>query len=72
MDDMYAIARPATGPDGTVYTVDVGGHLYALTPAGGLKWIFNGAGPKGLSIGSDGTIYTGDEAAVTAVNPDGP
>jgi outer membrane protein assembly factor BamB len=71
MDDMYAITRPATGPDGTVYTVDVGGHLYALTPAGGLRWIFNGAGPKGLSVGSDGTIYTGDEAAVTAVNPDG-
>lgn len=71
MDSMYAITRPATGPDGTVYTVDVGGHLYALTPAGALKWIFNGAVPKGLSIGADGTIYTGDESAVTAVNADG-
>lgn len=71
MDAMYAITRPATGPDGTVYTVDVSGHLYALTQAGGLKWIFNGAGPKGLSVGADGTIYTGDESAVTAVNSDG-
>jgi outer membrane protein assembly factor BamB len=71
MDAMYAITRPATGPDGTVYTVDVSGHLYALTQAGGLKWIFNGAGPKGLSIGTDGTIYTGDERDITAVNPDG-
>jgi outer membrane protein assembly factor BamB len=71
MDAMYAITRPAVGPDGTVYTVDVSGHLYALTQAGGLKWIFNGAGPKGLSIGVDGTIYTGDESAITAVTPDG-
>jgi outer membrane protein assembly factor BamB len=71
MAGMYAITRPAIAPDGTVYTVDVAGHLYALTPAGGLKWIFNGAGPKGLSIGADGTIYTGDETAITAVRPGG-
>jgi outer membrane protein assembly factor BamB len=71
MDSMYAITRPAIGPDGTVYTVDVSGHLYALTQAGGLKWIFNGAGPKGLSIIPDGTIVTGDERTITAVNPDG-
>jgi outer membrane protein assembly factor BamB len=71
MDAMYAITRPAIGPDGTVYTVDVSGHLYALTQAGGLKWIFNGAGPKGLSITADGTIITGDERTITAVNPDG-
>jgi outer membrane protein assembly factor BamB len=71
MDAMYAITRPAIGPDGTVYVVDVSGHLYALTPTGGLKWIFNGAGPKGLSIMADGTIVTGDESAITAVNSDG-
>jgi outer membrane protein assembly factor BamB len=68
---MYSTTRPAIGPDGTVYSVDVDGHLYALTPAGGLKWIFNGAGPKGLSIMADGTIVTGDESAITAINPDG-
>jgi outer membrane protein assembly factor BamB len=68
---MYSVTRPATGPDGTVYSVDVDGHLYALTPNGGLKWIFNGAGPKGLSILPDGGIVTGDESAVTVVNPDG-
>jgi outer membrane protein assembly factor BamB len=68
---MYAITRPAIGPDGTVYVVDVSGHLYALTPAGGLKWIFNGAGPKGLSILADGSVVTGDERAITAVNSDG-
>ena len=71
MSGMYALSRPATGPDGTVYEVDVAGHLYALTPAGALKWIFNGAGPNGLSIGADGTIYTGDESAIVAVNPSG-
>ena len=71
MAGMYAVTRPAIGPDGTVYTVDVAGHLYALTPSGGLKWIFNGAGPKGLSIGADGTVYTGDETGITAVRPTG-
>jgi len=68
---MYSITRPAVGPDGSVYSVDVDGHLYALTQNGGLKWIFNGAGPKGLSILPDGTIVTGDEANITATNPDG-
>ena len=71
MAGMYAVTRPAIGADGTVYSVDISGHLYALTPNCGLKWIFNGAGPKGLSIGPDGTIYTGSEDAIVAVNPNG-
>jgi len=71
MSGMYALSRPATGPDGSVYEVDISGNLYALTHAGSLKWIFNGAGPNGLSIGADGTIYTGDESAIVAVNPNG-
>jgi hypothetical protein len=36
MDAMYAVPRPAVGPDGTIYAVDVFNHLYALTPDGGL------------------------------------
>jgi outer membrane protein assembly factor BamB len=39
---------------------DVAGRLYALTPDGGLKWVFragDGGGRAPLSVGADGTIY---------------
>ncbi|HSJ85828.1 MAG TPA: PQQ-binding-like beta-propeller repeat protein [Anaerolineales bacterium] len=67
---MYTVVRPAVGPDGTVYVVDIGNHLYALSPDGALKWIAR-AGAKGLAVGSDGTIYTGSESAIRAFNPNG-
>ena len=68
---MYTVVRPSVGPDGTVYVVDVGSHLYALSPDGALKWIVRGAGYKGLAVGGDGTIYTGSESHITAFTPDG-
>lgn len=73
--DSYTIrSRPAVGADGTVYAADTDGHLYALTPGGGLKWIFN-SGPGDLeqpvSVGSDGTIYIANLQTVFAVHPDG-
>jgi hypothetical protein len=68
---MYTVVRPAVGPDGTVYAVDVYARLYALSPDGGLKWIARGAGSKGLSVGADGTVYTGSESAIKAFNPNG-
>ena len=68
---MYTVVRPAVGPDGTVYVVDVDYHLYALSPDGALKWIVRGAGAKGLSVGADGTVYTGSESAIKAFNPNG-
>ena len=67
---MYTEVRPAVGPDGTVYAVDVANHLYALSPDGALKWIVR-AGAKGLAVGPDGTIYTGSESSIKAFNTDG-
>jgi hypothetical protein len=68
---MYTVVRPAVGPDGTVYAIDVNYHLYALSPDGALKWIVRGAGAKGLAVGADGTIYTGSESSIKAFNPNG-
>ncbi|HVG91017.1 MAG TPA: PQQ-binding-like beta-propeller repeat protein, partial [Alphaproteobacteria bacterium] len=66
-------SRPALASDGTVYAIDSAGHLYALAPDGGLIWIFNlgGTGPGNVSVGPDGTIYTGNSAAIFALAPDG-
>ena len=67
----YSKVRPVTGPDGTIYSVDVYSHLYALTPDGALKWVARGAGTQGVAVGLDGTVYAGSESAVKAYNPDG-
>ncbi len=56
----YVPRRAEVGPDGTVYINDVLGRLYALTPDGGLKWVFQAGliGAMGpVSVGGDGTIY---------------
>ena len=73
-DDLYIQGRPAVALDGTVYAVGVKGHLYALTPAGGVKWIFripNANALQPVSVGTDGTIYFASVATVYAINPDG-
>src|SRR5919205_599043 len=73
-DGLYIQGRPAVGPDGTVYAVDIAAHLYALTPAGALKWVFYG-GPNisfnSVSVGADGTAYFAAGNTVYAVNADG-
>src|SRR5712664_3233493 len=74
VDSMYIRTRPAVGADGTVYTTDIGGSLYALTPDGGLKWVVSEVGGlvnKVVTLGADDTIYVGSERAITAINPDG-
>ena len=71
MDGPYSFVRPAIGPDGTVYSIDVFDHLYALAPDGGLKWLVRGAGDKGVAVGPDGTIYVASEDFINAFNPDG-
>jgi outer membrane protein assembly factor BamB len=73
----YISHRADVARDGTVYFNDSSGFLYALTPAGALKWVYDGesvgsAGPT--VVGGNGTIYFGlasPDAAVHAVNPDG-
>jgi len=69
----YILSRPAVASDGTVYSIDPMGHLYAVAPNGGIKWIVNvpGTGPGNVSLGSDGTIYTGNTTLIMAVTPDG-
>jgi hypothetical protein len=72
-DDSYIIGRPAIGTDGTIYAAGVGGHLYALTPNGGVKWIFRGSFPvmQSVSVGADNTAYFAGGNVVYAVNADG-
>ena len=71
MNGPYSYVRPAIGPDGTVYAIDVFDHLYALAPDGGLKWLVRGAGDKGVAVGPDGAIYVASEDFIKAFNPDG-
>jgi hypothetical protein len=69
----YLGQRPAVGPDGTIVAHDPGGNVYALTPDGGLKWIFKtpafAYGPP--SIGADGTVYVASIATIYALAADG-
>jgi hypothetical protein len=65
-------------PDGTIYTSDLN-NLYALSPDGALLWVAQGTGGgRPISLGADGTIYTGGSLSeglnghiVKAINPDG-
>jgi outer membrane protein assembly factor BamB len=72
-DADYIYSRPAVAKNGTVYTIDSHGHLYALSSTGGLKWIFNatGTGFGNVSVGPDGTIYTGSTSSIFALRPNG-
>jgi outer membrane protein assembly factor BamB len=87
LDGAYSFVRPVVGPDGTVYVVDVADNLYAFDPSTfdpsafdpsdnmppehEPEWIAREAGGKGVDVGPDGTIYTGNENWVKAYNPDG-
>ena len=67
----YFSNRPALAPDGTIYAIDVGGTLHAVAPDGTPRWRLSGVGRRGVDVGSNGIVYTGDETQVTAVRPDG-
>src|ERR1051325_3229066 len=73
----YVSHRADVARDGTVYFNDSTGFLYAVTPQGALKWVYDGGSPGSSGptvVGRDGTIYfgvSGPFAAIHAVNPDG-
>ena len=71
-DDLYIQGRAAVGPDNTVYALGINGHLYALKPNGGLKWIFKALGSvQSVSVGGNGTIYFAGGNTIYALNPNG-
>ena len=67
----YSAVRPVVANDGTVYAVDVFDNLFAIAPNGDVRWSAGEAGSKGVDIGPDGTIYTGNEDWIKAFTPDG-
>ncbi|NNM26146.1 MAG: PQQ-binding-like beta-propeller repeat protein [Phycisphaerales bacterium] len=82
-DADYTLHRTGLAPDGTIYFDDVRGRLYAITPDGGLKWIFDtllgaaGLGSKGpVAVDDEGTAYVavavgGPTESLVAVRADG-
>lgn len=71
MPGMYSMVRPVVGVDGTIYAVDVMDNLLAVAPDGTVQWTATDAGSKGVDVGPDGTIYTGNEDWIKAFNADG-
>lgn len=72
LDAPYSSVRPAVANNGTVYVVDVNDTLAAFAPAdGAVLWKVPGAGSRGVDVGPDGTVYTGNENWIKAFNPDG-
>lgn len=71
LDGMYSAVRPAVGPSGTIYAVDVLDHLFAVSSDGTVQWSVADAGSKGVDVGPDGTIYTANENWIKAFRPDG-
>ena len=67
----YSLVRPAVASDSTVYAVDIADNLTAVAPDGTVLWVAADAGSKGVDVGPDGTVYTGNENWIKAFNPDG-
>ncbi len=67
----FSLVRPAVGPDGSVYAVDVYDNLVAVSRDGAVLWTAANAGSVGVDVGPDGTIYTGNEDWIKAYNPNG-
>lgn len=69
-----AYSSPGIAPDGTIYFGSYDKKLYALTPAGAVKWEFETGGYiySCPAVDSDGTVYFGsNDGYVYALKPDG-
>lgn len=66
-------SAPALGKDGTVYVRSTDMFVYALGADGTLKWKYltRGNSSFSFSIGSDGTVYTGELQDFYALKSDG-
>jgi len=65
---------PAIGTDGTIYVGSDDNYMYAINPAGTLKWKYLTGDDVDSppAVGSDGTIYFGSyDYYLYALNPDG-
>ncbi len=67
--DQYVGARPAVGPDGTVYALGNFGHVYAVTPQGQLKWVASAGAAGTISVLPNGSIVVGGGGGVQALSP---
>jgi outer membrane protein assembly factor BamB len=67
------ISSPAVGQDGTLYISSGDGYLYALTPAGGLKWEYQTgeAESSPVVVGDSGVYVSNINGALFALNQDG-
>lgn len=65
---------PTIGPDGTIYVGSDDHALWAISPAGALRWktVTGEAIRGGAALGADNTIYVGSlDGSIYAIAPDG-
>lgn len=65
-------ATPAVGPDGTIYVGCRDDKLYALAPAGTVKWVFpTGGDVDAVAVVGDTVLAGSDDGTLYALDPHG-
>src|SRR5439155_25322686 len=77
VDGVGSAASPTIGPDGTIYVGANNSNFYAVTPAGGMKWLFEAQREVGgiwssavLSADSSTLYFGANRGGVYAVSAD--